>query len=94
MANELGFAKASVSIAMKQLRENGYITVSDDGSLLLTEKGRKIAEGVFERHNVIAKALIIMGVDEETAYSDSCKIEHHISDKSVSKIKEYFFKEE
>lgn len=93
VANELGFTKASVSIAMKQLRENGYISVSDDGSLLLTEKGKKIAEGVFERHNVIAKALIIMGVDEETAYSDSCKIEHHISDKSVSKIKEYFFKD-
>ncbi len=90
VANELGFTKPSVSIAMKQLRENGYITVSEDGSLNLTEKGKGVAERVYERHNIIAKALMALGVDEETAYSDSCKIEHHISDISVRKIKEYF----
>ncbi len=94
VANELGFTKPSVSIAMKQLRENGYITVNDDGGLNLTDKGLAVAERVFERHNVIAKALMALGVDEETAYSDSCKIEHHISDTSVQKIKEYFDKKQ
>lgn len=92
VANELGFTKPSVSVAMKQLRENGYITVDEDGSLNLTQKGIEIAERVFERHTIIAKALMALGVDEETAYSDSCKIEHHISDLSVEKIKEHMEK--
>ncbi len=94
VANELGFTKPSVSVAMKQLRENGYITVDEDGSLNLTETGKSVAERVFERHNIIAKALMALGVDEETAYSDSCKIEHHISAQSVAKIKEYLQKVE
>ena len=89
VANELGFTKPSVSIAMKQLRENGYITVAEDGSLNLTEKGTSVAENVLERHNILAKALMAIGVDEETAYSDSCKIEHHISEESIKKIKEH-----
>ena len=92
VANELGFTKPSVSVAMKQLRENGYITVDEDGSLNLTQKGIEIAERVFERHTIIAKALMALGGDEETAYSDSCKIEHHISDLSVEKIKEHMEK--
>lgn len=92
VANELGFTKPSVSVAMKQLRENGYITVDEEGSLNLTQKGIEIAERVFERHTIIAKALMALGVDEETAYSDSCKIEHHISDLSVEKIKEHMEK--
>ena len=92
VANELSFTKASVSIAMKAFREDGYITVDENGGISLTEKGLKIAESVFERHNVIAKALIALGVDEETAYLDSCKIEHDISDISVNKIKEYLIK--
>ena len=58
----------------------------------LTQKGIEIAERVFERHTIIAKALMALGVDEETAYSDSCKIEHHISDLSVEKIKEHMEK--
>lgn len=94
VANELGFTKPSVSVAMKQLRENGYITVDEDGSLNLTETGKNVAERVFERHNIIAKALMALGVDEETAYSDSCKIEHYISAQSVAKIKEYLQKVE
>lgn len=92
VANELGFSKPSVSVAMKQLRENGYITVSEDGSLNLTQKGMKIAENVFERHNILKKALMSLGVDEETASVDSCKIEHHISDVSIAKIKEHLQK--
>lgn len=92
IANELGFTKPSVSIAMKQLRENGYITVAEDGRLNLTEKGTSVAENVLERHNILAKALMAIGVDEETAYSDSCKIEHYISNESIEKIKQHMMK--
>ncbi len=92
VANELGFSKASISVAMKNFREEGYILVDDDGYITLTEKGLSIAEKVYARHEIIASALIKMGVDEKTAYEDSCKIEHHISDESVKRIKEYFDK--
>ena len=92
VANELGVSKPSVSVAMKHFREDGYITIEEDGALKLTEKGEEIAERVFERHQVIAKALIALGVDEETAYEDSCKIEHDISQKSFEKIKAYLDK--
>ena len=87
VANELSFSKASVSVAMKSFREEGYITVDEDGALMLTEKGLEIALRVYERHEILAKALMALGVDEETAYEDACKIEHHISDESFDAIK-------
>lgn len=90
IANELSFTKASVSVAMKNFREEGYITVDEDGAINLTQKGLEIAERVYERHEVLARALMALGVDEQTAYEDACKIEHHISDTSVKKIKEHF----
>lgn len=90
IANHLGFTKPSVSVAMKSFREEGYITVDGEGNISLTEKGMKIAEKVYERHQVIADALMALGVDEETAYNDSCKIEHDISDVTFRKIKKYF----
>ena len=89
VANELGFSKASVSVAMKSFREEGYITIDDDGGITLTEKGLGIAERICERHNILAHALMLLGVSEETAYSDSCKIEHDISEESFNKIKEF-----
>lgn len=89
VANDLGFSKASVSIAMKKFREEEYITVSEDGEINLTEKGMEIAERMYERHNLIAKLLIAIGVSEETAYDDSCKIEHDLSVETFEKIKEY-----
>lgn len=89
VANDLGFSKPSVSVAMKNFREEGYIVIDDEGHISLTEKGLKIAEGVYERHQVIASALILIGVDEKTAYEDSCKIEHDISEKTFEKLKEY-----
>lgn len=92
IANELGYSKPSVSVAMKQLRENGYIIVDDSGNIVLTEKGQKIAYDMYERHHIIAKALMHIGVDEETAYKDSCKIEHHISNHSFNMIKRYIEK--
>lgn len=92
VANQLNFTKPSVSVAMKNFREEGYITMDSEGSITLTEKGQEIAESVYERHQVIAKALMALGVDEDTAYEDSCKIEHDISDLSFEKIKEHLAK--
>ncbi len=92
IANELGFSKASVSVAMKAFREDGYITINDDGGISLTEKGLSIAQKMYERHDIIARALMHLGVSEENAYVDSCKIEHDISEESFEKIKEFLVK--
>ena len=92
VANELCFSKASISVAMKNFREEGYITVDDDGYISLTDTGFEIAERVYERHEILARALMALGVDKETAYDDACKIEHHISEKSIEKIKKHFDK--
>ena len=89
VANHLGVSKPSVSVAMKSFREEGDITVDEDGGLDLTEKGLSIAMSVYERHEVISKALIALGVSEETALDDSCKIEHVISEETFSRIKEF-----
>ncbi len=92
VANYLGFSKPSVSVAMKSFREEGYVTVDDAGDLMLTEKGMEIASKMYERHQMIAKALIKLGVDEKTAYEDSCKIEHDISDETFNAIKKHLSK--
>ena len=92
IATELGFTKPSVSVAMKNFREEGYITIDNDGGISLTEKGLLIAEHVYERHQVIARVLMTLGVDEDIAYEDSCKIEHDISDQTFEKIKAYLEK--
>lgn len=90
ICNELGFSKPTVSIAMKNFRENGYITMDDDYLIVLTKKGREIAERVYERHIVISKFLMAIGVDEKTALEDSCKIEHDLSEKTFKCMKEHF----
>ena len=92
IAHDLSFTKPSVSVAMKSFREEGYITVDETGGISLTEKGLAIAQRVYERHQVIARALMVLGVDEKTAYEDSCKIEHDISNQSFEKIKEHLVK--
>lgn len=94
VANYLGFSKPSVSVAMKSFREDGYVDVDGEGNLSLTEKGLAIAVAMCERHEIIAKALIKLGVSEETAYEDSCKIEHDISNESFEKIKAFLEKNE
>lgn len=90
IAHSLGFSKPSVSVAMKNFREEGYINVEENGDIILTSKGEEIAIRIYERHDLIAKALISIGVSEETAYADSCKIEHDISEETFDKIKLYF----
>lgn len=89
IVNELEFSKPSVSVAMKNLRENGYITVSKDGYIELTEKGAEIAEKMYERHTLLSKWLVTLGVDEKTAVEDACRIEHVISEKSFAAIKKH-----
>ena len=89
ICNALGFSKPTVSVMLKQLRENDYVTVSDKGFISLTEKGLEIAKKVYERHNVIAELLISIGVSCETALKDACKIEHDISDRSFDAIKKH-----
>jgi len=89
IANELGFKKSSVSIAMKNLRENHHITVSDAGFIFLTDSGREIAEMIYERHELISNWLMRIGVSEETALEDACKMEHVISQESFDAIKKF-----
>ena len=89
IANELGFSKPSVSVAMKSLRENGYIDVSGDGRIILLESGIKIAEKLYECHTVLTNALIALGVSIETASEDACKIEHDISQETFDALCEH-----
>ena len=89
IANELGFKKPSVSIAMKNLRQKEYITVTDAGFIYLTESGKTIAESVYEKHEFLSNWLQQIGVDETIASEDACKIEHVISQTSFEAIKEY-----
>lgn len=89
VVHELMVSKPSVSVAMKNFREEGYITVDADGSISLTEKGLMIAERVYERHQIITEALLSIGVDEITAKEDACKIEHDISEKTFEKLKAF-----
>ena len=87
IANELGFSKPSISVAMKHFRENGMITMEPDGEINLTEAGQKRAELVYERHQLLTRYLISIGVDGKTAEQDACKIEHVISDQSFECLK-------
>lgn len=89
VANGLDFKKSSVSIAMKNLKSNGHITVTDAGFIYLTESGREIAEKVYERHRFISSWLISLGVPEDIATEDACKMEHIISNESYAAIKDY-----
>ena len=89
IANELGFKKSSVSIAMKNLREKCYITVTDAGFIYLTESGKRIAELIYERHGFVSEWLMRLGVPQEIAIEDACKIEHILSKESYDAIKAF-----
>ena len=88
IANELGFSKPSISYAMKHFRADGFITVDTDGLIALTPKGIEIAESVYERHSLISRFLVKLGVSEDIATQDACRIEHVISAETFEKIKE------
>ena len=87
IANEMNFTKPSVSVAMKNLREKGYITMDSTGYITLTEAGRQRAEDVLERHTILADLLMRIGVSKETALADACKVEHDLSEESFEAIK-------
>ena len=89
IAEELGYKKSSISVAMKNLREKEHITVTKEGFIYLTESGKAIAEMIFERHELLTKWLMSLGVDEVIASEDACKIEHVLSSESFEAIKEH-----
>ena len=89
VAKYMGFSKPSVSRAVGRLKEQGYITVDPEGAILLTDSGRAIAEKIYERHRVLSALLMRLGVDEQTAAGDACKIEHDISDATFEAIKRH-----
>ena len=89
IANALGYSKPSISVAMKQLEANGYIYRDEARFLYLTDKGMEIALRMYERHETLAACLMKMGVSEENAYRDACKIEHDLSEESFSRIREH-----
>lgn len=89
IAEELGFKKSSVSVAMKNLREKKHITVTKEGFIYLTESGKEIADMIYERHELLSAWLIRLGVDPKVATEDACRIEHVISKESFEAIKQH-----
>ena len=89
IVNELEFSKPSVSVAMKNLRENGYIFVNEDGYITLTATGKAIAETMYERHTLLSQWLMYLGVSKKTAMEDACRMEHVISAEAFEMIKRH-----
>ena len=93
IVNELSFSKPSVSVAMKNLRENGYVNMDNDGFITLTDAGRRIAEMIYDRHTVLTRWLVWLGVDEKTAAEDACLMEHTMSQETFHLMKDHILKE-
>lgn len=93
IANELNFSKPSVSVAMKNLKEHGYITIDDFNHIHLTEKGHKVADAVYERHTTLTRFFIHLGVEPKQAEDDACIVEHDISEVTFQAIKNFLKKD-
>ena len=89
VVHQLELTKPSVSVAMKRFRENGYIEMDGDGHITLLPPGEEIAQRIYDRHKLLTKFLVALGVSEETAAADACKMEHVISDKSFAALKKH-----
>ena len=89
IANELHFSKPSVSVAMKKLRESGYIEMDEDGLITLLPPGQEVAQRIYERHRLLTEFFVRLGVGEEVAAADACKVEHDLSEETFQKIKEH-----
>lgn len=89
IVNKTGYTKPSISVAMKHLRENGYILMDENGYITLTDSGSAVAQRIYTRHRVLTQLLTDIGVGEETAAADACKIEHDLSNETFQKIREY-----
>lgn len=94
IVNKLGYSKPSVSIAMKKLRESGYISMAADGLITLNESGLEVAKRVYGRHTTITKLFTILGVSAEQAAEDACKVEHDLSKETFDRICEFVRKQE
>lgn len=89
IATELQYTKASVSIAMKKLRENGYVKMDDEGFITLTEAGQDIADHIYDRHKTLTSFFVQLGVNPEVAAADACRVEHDLSDETFEKLLEH-----
>lgn len=89
VVNETGYTKPSISVAMKHLRENGYLEMDCDGYITLTDAGMQVAERIYARHRWLTKFLVVIGVNEKTAEADACKMEHDLSDETFQKLKTF-----
>ncbi len=92
IATDMNYSKPSISVAMKNLRENGFIEVDDAGFITLTDSGMQIASSVYERHQLLKKWLIYLGVEEDTAEEDACRIEHTLSPETFAVLKDHINK--
>jgi Mn-dependent DtxR family transcriptional regulator len=92
IVNEMNFSKPSISIAMKKLRENGYIRMDVNGLITLTDEGRLIAERIYSRHKLLTKVLEAIGIDEKKAEEEACKIEHDIDDETYERIRDFYLR--
>ncbi|MDD6920374.1 MAG: metal-dependent transcriptional regulator [Eubacteriales bacterium] len=90
IVNYFGYARPTVSVALKQLKAEGYVNVDDRNFITLSPKGKRIANSIYDKHESMAKILLSLGVDEKTAYKDACRLEHVLSNKSFKAIKEHF----
>lgn len=88
----LGFSRPTVSVMLRELRSSGFVTVTDEGGLALTKKGLAVAQRMYERHCLLAQALMAIGVSHATALEDACKIEHDLSEETVSCLKAFLAK--
>ena len=89
IVNELGYSKPSVSIAMKKLRENGYISMAADGTITLNDSGLEVASRVYGRHKTLTRLFTLLGVSPEIAAEDACKVEHDLNEETFARIKEF-----
>ena len=89
LCTALGFSRPTVSVMLRELRAEGFVTTAENGGLALTQKGEDVAKRMYERHCIITEVLMRLGVSQETALNDACKIEHDISDETFLKIREY-----
>ena len=92
IVNEMNLSKPSISIAMKKLRENGYIRMDVNGLITLTDEGRLIAERIYSRHKLLTKVLEAIGIDEKKAEDEACKIEHDIDDETYERIRDFYLR--
>lgn len=92
IVNYFGYARATVSISMKQLKANGYVNIDEHNHITLTDEGKKIADQMYERHKFLSELFEDLGVSEENAVKDACRIEHYISEETFDAVKKYYSK--